>query len=94
MHRLRVDQRLERGFVLLEFESENGEPLQFIADVLWCELQDGGCYGSGHSRKLAEIVAAALLGGEISMGAAIASGEFAAAHEYYGRNRPGEGQGN
>ncbi len=47
-----------------------------------------GCYGSGHSRKLAEIVAAALLGGEISMGAAIGSGEFAAAHEHYGRNRP------
>ena len=41
------DQRLERGFVLLEFELENGEPLQFIADVLWCELQDSGCYFSG-----------------------------------------------
>ncbi len=47
-----------------------------------------GCYGGGRSKKLAEIVASALLGGEISMGAAIASGEFAAAHEYYGRNRP------
>jgi len=47
-----------------------------------------GCYGSGKSKKLAEIVAAGLLGGEISMGAAIASGEFAAAHEQYGRNRP------
>jgi hydroxymethylglutaryl-CoA reductase (NADPH) len=47
-----------------------------------------GCFGSGKSRKLAEIVAAALLGGEISMGAAIASGEFASAHEQYGRNRP------
>ena len=47
-----------------------------------------GCYGSGNSKKLAEIIAAALLGGEISMGAAIASGEFAAAHEQYGRNRP------
>jgi hydroxymethylglutaryl-CoA reductase (NADPH) len=46
------------------------------------------CYGSGKSSKFAEIVAAALLGGEISMGAAIASGEFAAAHEHYGRNRP------
>ncbi len=47
-----------------------------------------GCYGGGKSKKLAEIVASALLGGEISMGAAIGSGEFAAAHEYYGRNRP------
>lgn len=51
------------------------------------------CYGSGKSKKLAEIMAAALLGGEISMGAAIASGEFAAAHEHYGRNRPGATSG-
>ncbi len=51
-------------------------------------LEMVGCFGSGRSRKLAEIIAAALLGGEISMGAAIASGEFAAAHEQYGRNRP------
>jgi hydroxymethylglutaryl-CoA reductase (NADPH) len=46
------------------------------------------CYGSGKARKFAEIVAAAILGGEISMGAAIASGEFVGAHEQYGRNRP------
>ncbi len=49
------------------------------------------CYGSGKARKFSEIVAAALLGGEISMGGAIASGEFATAHEAYGRNRPGQG---
>lgn len=47
-----------------------------------------GCYGTGNACKFAEIVAAALLGGEISMGAAIASREFVAAHERYGRNRP------
>jgi hydroxymethylglutaryl-CoA reductase (NADPH) len=47
-----------------------------------------GCAGSGHAAKFAEIVAATLLAGEISMGAAIASGEFVAAHETYGRNRP------
>ena len=47
-----------------------------------------GCQGSGKAGKFAEIVAAALLGGEISMGAALASGEFAGAHEKYGRNRP------
>ena len=41
------DQQLERGFVLLDFDLENGAPLQFIADVLWCELQDSGCYFSG-----------------------------------------------
>ena len=47
-----------------------------------------GCHGTGKAKKLAEIIAAALLGGEISMGAAIATGEFVAAHERYGRNRP------
>jgi hydroxymethylglutaryl-CoA reductase (NADPH) len=47
-----------------------------------------GCRGEGNAVKLAEIVAAAVLGGEISMGAAIASGEFVSAHEQYGRNRP------
>ena len=47
-----------------------------------------GCQGSGKAPKFAEIVAATLLGGELSMGAAIASGEFVAAHERYGRNRP------
>lgn len=48
------------------------------------------CAGSGKAMKFAEIVAATILGGEISMGAAIASGEFVGAHERYGRNRPGE----
>ena len=47
-----------------------------------------GCAGSGHAAKFAEIVAATLLAGELSMGAAIASGEFVQAHETYGRNRP------
>ncbi len=46
------------------------------------------CVGTGKAGKLAEIVAAAILGGEISMGAAISSGEFVGAHERYGRNRP------
>jgi hydroxymethylglutaryl-CoA reductase (NADPH) len=47
-----------------------------------------GCEGTGHANKLAEIVSATLLAGELSMGSAIASGEFVAAHEMYGRNRP------
>ena len=49
-----------------------------------------GCEGTGKARKLAEIVAATLLAGEISFAAAVASGEFVAAHERYGRNRPGQ----
>jgi hydroxymethylglutaryl-CoA reductase (NADPH) len=51
-------------------------------------LQMLGCAGTGGARKFAEIVAATLLAGELSMAAAIASGEFVAAHERYGRNRP------
>src|SRR5262249_44226859 len=47
-----------------------------------------GCAGNGRATKFAEIVAATLLAGEISMAAAMASGEFAAAHERYGRKRP------
>lgn len=47
-----------------------------------------GCTGAERALKLAEITAATLLAGELSMGAALASGEFAAAHEQYGRNRP------
>jgi hydroxymethylglutaryl-CoA reductase (NADPH) len=47
-----------------------------------------GCSGSGQALKFAEIVAAAVLGGELSMAAAIGSGEFVDAHETYGRNRP------
>jgi hydroxymethylglutaryl-CoA reductase (NADPH) len=47
-----------------------------------------GCVGDGAAPRLAEIVAATLLGGELSMAAAIASGQFVEAHETYGRNRP------
>jgi hydroxymethylglutaryl-CoA reductase (NADPH) len=46
------------------------------------------CAGGGHAAKFAEIICATLLAGELSMGAAIASHEFVAAHENYGRNRP------
>ncbi|MEQ1727706.1 MAG: hydroxymethylglutaryl-CoA reductase, partial [Vicinamibacterales bacterium] len=47
-----------------------------------------GSVGSGHARKFAEIVAASVLAGELSMAGAIGSGEFVNAHETYGRNRP------
>jgi hydroxymethylglutaryl-CoA reductase (NADPH) len=50
-----------------------------------------GCAGKGRATKFAEVVAATLLAGELSMGAAIASGEFVNAHETYGRNRPEKG---
>ncbi len=47
-----------------------------------------GCYGAGHVRKLAEIVAATVLCGELSLGSAIVAREWVGAHERYGRNRP------
>ncbi|HXU31377.1 MAG TPA: hydroxymethylglutaryl-CoA reductase [Thermoanaerobaculia bacterium] len=49
-----------------------------------------GCHGAGKAKKLAEIAAALVLAGELSMAGAIASGEFVAAHETYGRNRPAD----
>jgi hydroxymethylglutaryl-CoA reductase (NADPH) len=48
------------------------------------------CVGAGTAARFAEIAAATALAGELSMGAAIASGEIVEAHELYGRNRPGE----
>jgi hydroxymethylglutaryl-CoA reductase (NADPH) len=46
-----------------------------------------GCYGEGKVRKFAEIVAAAVLCGELSLGAAVISDEWVDAHERLGRNR-------
>jgi hydroxymethylglutaryl-CoA reductase (NADPH) len=51
-------------------------------------LQMLGVVGQQGAPRLAEIAAAVVLAGEISMAAAIASGEFVRAHEEYGRNRP------
>ena len=47
-----------------------------------------GCYGAGKVRKLAEIIAATVLCGEISLGSAIVSEEWVKAHDLFGRNRP------
>jgi hydroxymethylglutaryl-CoA reductase (NADPH) len=47
-----------------------------------------GCYGAGKVQKLAEIVAATVLCGEISLGSAIVSEEWVKAHDLFGRNRP------
>jgi hydroxymethylglutaryl-CoA reductase (NADPH) len=46
-----------------------------------------GCVGPGTVLKLAEIVAATVLCGEISLGAAITAEEWVSSHEQYGRNR-------
>ncbi len=49
------------------------------------ELLD--CYGEGKARKLAEICAATVLAGEISLTSAILAGRWVSSHERLGRNR-------
>ena len=47
-----------------------------------------GCSGAGKVLKLAEIVAATVLCGELSLGWAILAEEWVTAHDRLGRNRP------
>ena len=47
-----------------------------------------GCYGTGKADKLAEIVAATVLAGDVSLGCAVLADEWVTAHEQLGRNRP------
>jgi hydroxymethylglutaryl-CoA reductase (NADPH) len=53
-------------------------------------LQAMGCYGVSKVNKLAEIVAATVLAGEISLAAAISSLDWVSSHDRYGRNDPGQ----
>jgi len=46
------------------------------------------CYGTGKVNKLAEIVAATVLCGEMSLGSAIVAEDWVQAHDLLGRNRP------
>jgi hydroxymethylglutaryl-CoA reductase (NADPH) len=50
-------------------------------------LEMVGCYGKGNVRKFAEIVAATVLCGELSLGSAIVAEEWVQAHDLLGRNR-------
>ena len=50
------------------------------------EMMD--CYGEGKALKLAEICAATVLAGEISLGAAVLAGDWVSSHDKLGRNRP------
>jgi len=47
-----------------------------------------GCYGAGKVRKFAEIIAATVLCGELSLGSAIVADEWVDSHDRLGRNRP------
>jgi len=46
-----------------------------------------GCYGAGKADKFAEIAAAVVLAGDISLTSAVLSGEWVSSHENLGRNR-------
>lgn len=46
-----------------------------------------GCVGTGTADKLAEICAAVVLAGDISLTAAILAGDWVSSHDKYGRNR-------
>jgi hydroxymethylglutaryl-CoA reductase (NADPH) len=46
-----------------------------------------GCYGKGKASKLAEICAATVLAGEISLTSAVLAGHWVRSHEQLGRNR-------
>jgi len=46
------------------------------------------CYGTGKVKKLAEIIAATVLCGDLSLGWAVTVDEWVSAHDRLGRNRP------
>ena len=45
------------------------------------------CYGAGKADKLAEIVAAVVLAGDVSLTSAVLAGDWVTSHEALGRNR-------
>jgi len=47
-----------------------------------------GCYGAGKVQKFAEICAATVLAGDISLTSAILAGDWVTSHDALGRNRP------
>jgi hydroxymethylglutaryl-CoA reductase (NADPH) len=46
-----------------------------------------GCYGTGKADKFAEIVAAVVLAGDVSLTSAVLTGDWVSSHEAMGRNR-------
>ncbi len=46
-----------------------------------------GCLGKDRANKLAEIIGATVLAGELSLSSAILAGDWVTSHETYGRNR-------
>ena len=50
------------------------------------EIMD--CYGNGKALKLAELCAATVLAGELSLASAVLAGDWVESHDQLGRNRP------
>lgn len=50
-------------------------------------LEMMGCYGTGKARKFAEICGGLVLGGELSIAAALSAGHFTQAHKKFGRKK-------
>lgn len=47
-----------------------------------------GCYGAGGARRFAEICAATVLAGDVSLAGAVLAGDWVSSHDRLGRNRP------
>jgi hydroxymethylglutaryl-CoA reductase (NADPH) len=45
------------------------------------------CHGKGKANKLAEICAATVLAGDISLTCAVLAGDWVSSHDKYGRNK-------
>jgi hydroxymethylglutaryl-CoA reductase (NADPH) len=45
------------------------------------------CYGQGKAKKLAEIIGATVLAGELSLSAAVLAGDWVSSHDALGRNK-------
>ena len=81
-----------RGAIELFVNETGGDPLRLRQAETARKEQDRWLSAHELTASLSD-VEATLLAGEISMAAAIASGEFVAAHEKYGRNRPAAAEG-
>ena len=88
---LTYSQRLDNG----DYYWSVTLPALIVATVGWgtglatqseC-LEMLGCRGAGNAHKLAEICAAVVLAGEVSLASAVLAGHWVSSHERLGRNR-------
>jgi hydroxymethylglutaryl-CoA reductase (NADPH) len=89
------------GFTYVELRDDGDYYVSFTIPSLIVATYGGGtglasqreclevldCYGEGRALRFAEIVAATVLCGELSLASAIVSDQWVASHEAYGRNR-------